>query len=64
MTRTVRTLLFILFIQVTVTAAAGETGSDRIGTGQCPENVESIMAYSPFKPYWKFDKFKHDVQKC
>ncbi|KAJ6268167.1 hypothetical protein PSV08DRAFT_411187 [Bipolaris maydis] len=60
MTRTVRTLLFILFIQVTVTAAAGETGSDRIGTGQCPENVESIMAYSPFKPYWKFDKFKHD----
>ncbi|KAJ5058017.1 hypothetical protein J3E74DRAFT_467739 [Bipolaris maydis] len=20
------------------------------------------MAYSPFKPYWKFDKFKHDVQ--
>lgn len=64
MTKTVRTLLFILFFQVNVIAAAGETGSDRIGTGQCPDNVESIMAYSPFKPYWKFDKFKHDVQSC
>lgn len=56
-------LLILLFWAISA-AANGETGSDRIGSGQCPENVETIMVYSPFKPYWKFSKFGHDRQKC
>ena len=60
-----RISLLILFFRAIVTvAAAGETGSDRVGSGQCPDNVEAIMVYSPFKPYWKFDKFAHDIKKC
>ncbi|USP82235.1 uncharacterized protein yc1106_09509 [Curvularia clavata] len=57
------TLLILLFWAI-LAAAAGETGSDRIGSGQCPDNVETVMVYSPFKPYWKFSKFGHDRQKC
>ena len=33
-------------------------------SGQCPENTESIMVYSPFVPYFKFDYFRGDAQKC
>jgi hypothetical protein len=54
----------ILCLHVVATFAGGETGSGRISSGQCPENVEAIMVYSPFKPYWKYPKFARDVQKC
>jgi hypothetical protein len=46
------------------TAAWGETGSGRIGGKQCPNETEALMVYSPFKPYWKFEMFAHNVQKC
>jgi hypothetical protein len=59
-----RILLLILFFYAIVTTADGETGSNRIGSGQCPDNAEAIMVYSPFKPYWKFGKFKNDIQNC
>ncbi|KAF2281384.1 uncharacterized protein EI97DRAFT_429431 [Westerdykella ornata] len=44
--------------------AAGETGSKRIESGQCPPDVEAIMPYSPFKPYFKFPMFKGNSQNC
>ena len=56
--------VLVLLILLTVVLADGETGSGRTGSGQCPENVEAIMVYSPFKPYWKFSKFAGDSQKC
>lgn len=59
-----RISLLVLFFWVVLATANGETGSDRIGSGQCPDNVETVMVYSPFKPYWKFSKFGHDRQKC
>ena len=61
-----RTLLLTLIAAALlpiVVHAAGETGSGRIGTGQCPEKVEAEMVYSPFKPYFKYPMWKNDVQK-
>jgi hypothetical protein len=56
--------VLFLFFQAILVAADGETGSNRVQSGQCPDNAEAVMVYSPFKPYWKFEKFRHDVQKC
>ena len=53
-----------LFLLPSLTTAWGETGSGRLGSGQCPNNTEAIMVYSPFKPYWKFETFAHNAQKC
>lgn len=44
--------------------AQGSTGGGRIDSGQCPEDVEEIMVYSPFKPYFNFPMFAGDRQKC
>jgi hypothetical protein len=57
-------LILLLCKFLTLVLADGETGSGRIGSGQCPENVEAIMVYSPFRPYWRFSKFAGDIQKC
>ena len=61
-------MLFIITLTLglcpAIVATGGEIGSGRIGSGQCPDNVEAIMVYSPFKPYWKYPKFSGDMQKC
>ncbi|KAF3031405.1 hypothetical protein E8E11_000824 [Didymella keratinophila] len=56
--------MFVAFIFLSLVSADGETVSGRIGSGQCPKNIEAIMVYSPFKPYWRFSKFDGDMQKC
>lgn len=44
--------------------AQGETGGGRIDSNQCPDDVESSMVFSPFKPYFYWPMFQGDVQKC
>jgi hypothetical protein len=38
--------------------------SDKKISGQCPDGIGNRMIYSPFKPYFKFDMFSNDTQKC
>ncbi|KAF2255318.1 hypothetical protein BU26DRAFT_547286 [Trematosphaeria pertusa] len=54
--------LLILAILPILVSAQGETGGNRIDSGQCPNNTEATMVYSPFKPY--FTWWHGDVQKC
>lgn len=45
-------------------AAQRDSGGSRMDKGQCPDDTESHMVYSPFVPYFKFDFFKGNAQKC
>ncbi|KAH7355816.1 hypothetical protein BKA66DRAFT_575012 [Pyrenochaeta sp. MPI-SDFR-AT-0127] len=58
------TILLLVAILPILAIAQGDTGANRIDSDQCPPDVESVMVYSPFKPYFKFDKFKGNVQNC
>lgn len=57
-------ILLLVAILPIVAVAQGGTGGSRIDSGQCPEDVEDLMVYSPFRPYFKFDKYRGNVQNC
>jgi hypothetical protein len=62
-------LLLAFFILLPILAVAeGEIGSGRMRGNICPNQAsnetEAIMVFSPFKPYWKFDKLNGSVQNC
>lgn len=48
----------------TLVAAQRDSGASRTDRGQCPDDAEQLMVYSPFVPYFKFDFFKGNAQKC
>ncbi|KAF2737827.1 hypothetical protein EJ04DRAFT_510025 [Polyplosphaeria fusca] len=69
--RTTICYLLTLLVLVTFTSAdgnetakGGSTGSNRIDSKQCPEDVEDLMVFSPFEPYFTWPKFQGDIQKC
>lgn len=37
---------------------------DKKTSGKCPDGIGNRMVYSPFMPYFKFDMFSNDTQKC
>lgn len=60
-------LLLALIATITIPALADEDDKSgkrgRIDHGECPPNVEAVMVYSPFKPYYHWAEFQH-IQKC
>ncbi|KAH7072634.1 hypothetical protein BKA63DRAFT_47520 [Paraphoma chrysanthemicola] len=56
-------LLLAIFLPA-MAAAQGSTGGSRLDSGQCPENAEDVLVYSPFVPYFKLDKYKGNIQNC
>ncbi|KAJ4300857.1 hypothetical protein N0V90_002945 [Kalmusia sp. IMI 367209] len=57
------TLLLALSLPL-LALAQGSTGGNRIDSGQCPEDAESMLVFSPFKPYFHWDFFRGNRQRC
>lgn len=62
--RLVSCTLLLLTLLPLLAHAEGETGGNRIDSGQCPPDTESTLVYSPFKAYFSFALFRGDAQKC
>ncbi|KAF2441306.1 hypothetical protein P171DRAFT_434971 [Karstenula rhodostoma CBS 690.94] len=56
-------LISLLLIPLLV-SAQGATGGNRLDSGQCPDNAEDVLVYSPFKPYFHWPFFRGTKQRC